>query len=367
MHDRFPCSGFCVSNAIRPSVAVCLVCLCVCPGVSAQEKHEDEIAFLLVIFDIPSQVIKMELSDAIRAQTGDLSLEITFIEDEESAHQALFFSMEKASALAEKHDADFVFFIRQNDAGRLAIHVFERINETMMVKEVITEDESSGIQVETAAIMVRSYLKLLAEGAHIGISPPAAQEKREEEAGKKKPGPKHVLEILFSYHMDTLAREKPLVHGISAGLGFSPSVFKNVYFELGYKMSSAFSVGDNRVHMEVSHHPFVLGIRYQFIHKKLRMLPGVSVLLEYVRKKVITPGESYGAAVDSSALNVALTPSIRFSLGVLENFDLFLQVGMDIYLRRQDYIYEIDGNRYKTISPWFVGFNLLGGMAVNVL
>jgi len=349
------------------TAALLLICQCFSiSGIGAAETDTGDMAFLLVLLDIPSSETRTELADAIRSQTEDLDLRISFMDHEKKA--AGGFSMAEAKALAAEHHADFVFLISGGSGAGLMLHVYDSARGAMLVEEVRAKGEGLVVQVETAAIMVRSYLLLLADGAHVGLEPPGGPEAAAGPAAlKPKETAADVFEIFMGYNLTTLAPEKKAIHGMTAGLGAAPALLRGVYLEFAYTMSPDFSAHDDFVYMHVGHHPFLLGLRYTVSRGRLRVLPGLAVLLEYVTRHTVITDQAVSVKGEADGLNAALVPSARFSFNLFGHFDLFAQVGMDIYLRRIGYGYEYRGESIELLRPWYVRFNLLVGLAANML
>lgn len=351
----------------RASTAA-LLSLCLCLFTSpagAEEADGGDMAFLLVLLHIASAETRAELADAVLSQTEDLNLRISFIDYAEKAGEG--FSMQEAGALAAGHDADFVFLI-SGDGGGLMLHVYDSGRRAMLVEEVMAGGKSLVLQVETAAIMVRSYLLLLADGAHVGLEPPGpAKAAAEPPPEKGKEGAGNLFEFYSGYSLTTLAPEKNAIHGMTVGLGAAPAPLRGLYLELSYTMSPDFSAHDDLVVLHVGHHPFLLGLRYTLSRGRLRVLPGLAVLLEYVSRSTVIRDQEMSLSGDGDGLNAAIVPSTRFSFNLFGNFDLFAQVGMDIFFRRIGYGYEYRGEAVELLRPWYVRFNLLLGIAANML
>jgi hypothetical protein len=248
------------------------------------------------------------------------------------------------------------------------LHVYDAGRRAMLVEEVRAQGEGLVVQVETAALMVRSYLLLLADGAHVGLEPPGPSEAvAEPRPDKQKEAAGSIFEFYSGYSLTTLAPEKNAIHGMTVGFGAAPALLRGFYFELAYTMSPDFSAQDDLVYLHVGHHPFLLGFRYTLSRGRLRVLPGLAVLLEYVSRNTVLREQDVTVTGEADGLNAALVPSARFSFNLFGHFDLFAQVGMDIYLRRIGYGYEYRGEGIELLRPWFVRFNLMVGFSVNML
>lgn len=350
------------STAARLSLLLCLFTR----PLGAEEEDGGDVAFLLVLLDIPSAETRDELADAVRSQTGDLNLRISFIDHEKKAGAG--FSLHEAETMAAEHDADFVFLIRGDPDAGLILHVYDSSRRAMLVEEVRAQGEGLVVQVETAALVVRSYLLLLADGAHVGLEPPAPSKVAAEPLPEqRKETAANILEFYSGYSLTTLAPEKNAIHGMTVGLGAAPAPLRGLYFELAYTMSPDFSAHDDLVYLHVGHHPFILGLRYTLSRGRLRVLPGLAVLLEYVSRNTVIRDQEIAVTGDTDGLNAAIVPSARFSFNLFGHFDLFTQVGMDIYFRRMRYGYEYRGEGVELLRPWYVRFNLLIGIAANML
>jgi hypothetical protein len=349
---------------LAPSALAAGICLAG-PGVGTAGPDAGDPAFLLVLLDMPSAETRGEIDDAIRSQTADLDLRIGFLDY--AGKTSGGFSMGVAKTLAAEHEADFVFLISRGGGASLTLHVFDAARGTMLVEEVSAQEEGLVVQAETVAIRVRSCLLLLAEGAHVGLEPAAPPEAPAgPEAEKPKKAVPRVLEITIGYSLATLAPEKKVLHGMTAGLGASPALLRGVVLEFSYTMSPDFSAHDDLVYMHVAHHPFLVGVRYTLSQKRWRVLPGLAVLLEHIERKTVTVDEDMSVKGGTDGINAALVPSARFCFNLLGGLDLFVQVGMDIYLRRIGYGYRMGGEDINLINPWYVRFNVLIGLAADL-
>jgi hypothetical protein len=350
------------------SIVTCIFLLFHIPPSRSQEGHGQDLAVLMVIFDIPSAQVKSELAAAIESQTSDLLLRVIFMEDAEEVGGVASFSMEVAASLAALHEVNFVCFIRQNEAGRLVVHVFEESKRAMLSREVQSADLSTTAQVEVASIMVRGYLKLLAEGGEIGIVPPAApREEKREEPVRTKAAPAGAAGIFVSYAMNTFSSEQALVHGAAVGIDISPAVFRNFSIGVRYTMLARVSASDESLYFEAYAHPVNLGLKYRIRIGRFEILPGLEVVLEYVKRNAVAYSEKLMVLADSGGLNVAMAPSLRLSFRAMGNAGLFAQAGMNIYLNRVYYVYETAGTQNEITTPWPVGFDFLCGVFLYLI
>ncbi len=106
-----------------------------------------------------------ELAERIRGQTGDLPLELVDAPPPRDFEAAL--------ALGRARDAPLAVFATQTEPA-LTVHVVEVEARRMLSRRIDAADDRSAA-LEAAALIVRSALRELADGGHVGVVMPAPE------------------------------------------------------------------------------------------------------------------------------------------------------------------------------------------------
>ena len=219
-----------------------------------------------------------ELAEALAAQMIDVEARFE-IERAKRLPRDAEERYELVAAVAERTDARVLLWMEPGGEGRIHVHVSEPEGRRVYVETVRAAVGAAGA--ETAALVMRGLVETLVRGGRLGakpplgVPPPSATErveaKGEEPGGQAPPVEPRVgrVELAVGYDLELYEAAPRFVHGLA--LGAAVRLGGGLWLLAGYRFRPPLTATSSSVRVELSSHPFELGLGFRVESDRLRL------------------------------------------------------------------------------------------------
>ncbi|MFO8071818.1 MAG: hypothetical protein R6V85_08080 [Polyangia bacterium] len=260
-----------VRSLLLAAAGVLLCCVARAEGPSAEADDSPPLVVLLV--PAGEHADQDELAEALAAQLIDVEARFE-IERAERLPRDAEERYELVGAVAERTEARVLLWMEPGGEGRIHVHVSEPGGRRVYVETVREAVGAAGA--ETAALVMRGLVETLVRGGRLGAKPPPAAKKRVEAKGDEPGGQSPSVEprigrveLAVGYDLELYEVAPRFVHGLA--LGAAVRLGGGLWLLAGYRFRPPLTATSSSVRVELSSHPFELGLGFRVGSDRLRL------------------------------------------------------------------------------------------------
>jgi hypothetical protein len=251
------------------------VSLCCVARAEGQSTEADDAPPLVVLL-VPAgeQDDQDELAEALTAQMSDVQARFR-VERIQRLPRGSDARYELVGAVAERTGAGVLLWMEPGGEGRIHVHVSEPGGRRVYV-ETLRDAGGDAAGAETAALVMRGLVETLVRGGRLGAEPPPGAEERVEAKGGGPGEPSPPVEELIArvelavgYDLELYEAAPRFVHGLA--LGAAVRLGGGLWLLAGYRFRPPMTAASSSVRVELSSHPFELGLGFRTGSDRLRL------------------------------------------------------------------------------------------------
>lgn len=306
-----------------------------------------------------SRTSREEVELALRGQLVDLPVNLRVIAQDD-APEAF---ERRVGALARDEGADLVVWLGYEPDDRLFVYMSEAGRGRTLVRELGGEGTPSP---HAVALVVRSVVEALVLGGRIGVEPspaeakakaePPPEESKEKttavpvvpapppteldptpapsEPARRRPRLAGLLGV--AYQPTAFAAEHPVVHAVPISAQMLVGPHAAVFVR--YRVVIPFRIENELVELRVQSFPAELGARGQARLGRWDVGGRLGLLFDAMRREAVPLDGTVEPGPAQTQLLIALSPAAAFGLWAHPRVRIGLELGVDAYFRRIDFL-----------------------------
>jgi hypothetical protein len=321
-------------------------------------------------------------SDAIRAQLGDLAVELV-VEPPGTVSSELRDRLDLAARVCKEQDAIGAFFIELERPDDLLLYLVEPEAKRALVRRVKKPVGAEQAGVEELSLIVRSTTSALLEGREIGMeegpelhpAPPAKPPPAKPPPAKPlppkppppeppPPGAESTGRLGVGYSGQAYAPESPWQSGLGVALSGSPD--DRLFFGLAYVAFAPVEVENDQVRIRVARYPLEALARYEIPVGRLRFAGELGLTAELARRATTRTSSGVLATANDDRWLWGASPRVRVMFEVWRRTRLGVGVGLDVFFNNSKYVADLAGDRDTLLSPYRTRAAADAGLTVDL-
>lgn len=277
----------------------------------------------------------------------------------------------QARGHAAHHDGDVVLWVEEPSPGVMTLYLVDPERDELRQRTMTYPADERETSLEALGVITRSILTAWSEGAPLEMdriampAPEPEPQPQPQPPPEPQPEPRGRFLLGASYVGTSYAPQAPWQSGLRIETGWAWPV--GVEAGLGYSVLQGVRARADETVLLLRRHPVDAFAGYAHQFRNLRIHGSAAVIVDPTRRSASTTAQDLVAQPDRNRVAIGLGPRARLSVFLVWRLELFVGVGMEVWLREFRYELELDdGSRARMVDPWRVRAWTVAGLVARI-